>query len=136
MDGLLFMRNKKPAVGLQETKLNIVGAVYIHPSAKVESDAKIGPNVTIAAGVEIAAGARLLNCIILEDVSVKEHAFISHSIIGWGSVVGAWTRVQGTPDNPTIFGAGVVTEAEIIVRNCTVLPHKTLNESCRQQIIL
>ncbi|EME30517.1 mannose-1-phosphate guanylyltransferase [Galdieria sulphuraria] len=136
MDGLLFMRNQKPTVGLQETRLNIVGAVYIHPSAKVESSAKIGPNVTIAAGVEIAAGARLMNCIILEDVSVKEHAFISHSIIGWGSVVGAWTRVQGTPDNPTIFGAGVVTEAEIVVRNCTVLPHKALNESCHQQIIL
>jgi len=136
MDGLLFMRNQKPTVGLQETRLNIVGAVYIHPSAKVESNAKIGPNVTIAAGVEIAAGARLKDCIILEDVNIKEHAFISHSIIGWGSIVDAWTRVQGTAENPTIFGAGVVTEAEIVVRNCTVLPHKTLNESCHQQIIL
>eukprot|EP00871_Galdieria_phlegrea_P004911 jgi/Galph1/5420/GphlegSOOS_G4009.1 len=136
MDSLLFTRNQKPNVNLHEMKLNIVGAVYIHSSAKVESTAKVGPNVTIAAGVEVGAGARLVNCIILEDVVIKDHAVIRHSIVGWGSSVGVWSRVEGTEEHPTIFGAGVSTEAEIIVRQCVVLPHKTLNESCHNQIIL
>jgi mannose-1-phosphate guanylyltransferase len=125
------------AVGVNPGRLTIKGAVYIHPTAKIDPDATLGPNVSIGAGVTVGPGARLKNCIILEDVTVEDHAVIIGSIIGWGSTVGHWTRVQGNDDHkPSIFGAGVSAAAEIIVSGCIVLPHKSLSESCQNQIIL
>lgn len=72
----------------------IVGDVYIHPSAKVHPTTKIGPNVSISANVRIAAGVRLISCIILDDVEIKENAVVLHSIVGWKSSLGKWSRVQ------------------------------------------
>lgn len=39
-------------------------------SAVVE---QIGPNVSISANARIGAGARLISCIILDDVEIKVH---------------------------------------------------------------
>nr|GME03948.1 mannose-1-phosphate guanyltransferase alpha-B-like [Ipomoea batatas] len=72
----------------------ITGDVYIHPSAKVHPTAKIGPNVSISANVRIGAGARLIDCIVLDDVEIKENAVVIHAIIGWKSSIGRWSRVQ------------------------------------------
>ena len=30
----------------------------------------------------------------------QDHSCILHSIIGWHSTVGFWTRVEGTPNDP------------------------------------
>jgi len=46
----------------------IVGLVFIHPTAEIHSEAKIGPNVTIGAHTKIGEGARIINSIILDDV--------------------------------------------------------------------
>jgi mannose-1-phosphate guanylyltransferase len=124
-------------VGVGSDRLTIHGAVFVHPTAKIDPRATIGPNVSIGAGVTVGPGVRLKNCIILEDVTVEDHAVIIGSIIGWGSSVGHWTRVQDNDDNkPSIFGAGVSAQSEIIVSGCIVLPHKSLGESCHNQIIL
>ncbi|OVA14341.1 Bacterial transferase hexapeptide repeat [Macleaya cordata] len=72
----------------------ISGDVYIHPSAKVHPTAKIGPNVSISANARIGAGVRLISCIILDDVEIKENAIVIHSIVGWKSSIGRWSRVQ------------------------------------------
>ncbi|KAM6549920.1 hypothetical protein CsatB_021596 [Cannabis sativa] len=72
----------------------IIGDVYIHPSAKVHPTAKIGPNVSISANVRVGAGVRLISCIILDDVEIKENAVVIHSIVGWKSSLGKWSRVQ------------------------------------------
>ncbi|KAL9689048.1 hypothetical protein QQ045_033477 [Rhodiola kirilowii] len=72
----------------------IIGDVYIHPSAKVHPTAKIGPNVSISANARVGPGARLISCIILDDVEVKENGVVIHSIVGWKSSIGRWSRVQ------------------------------------------
>ncbi|URD73827.1 mannose-1-phosphate guanyltransferase [Musa troglodytarum] len=74
----------------------IIGDVFIHPSAKVHPTAKIGPNVSISANARIGAGVRLISCIILDDVEIKENAVVIHSIVGWKSSIGKWSRVQAS----------------------------------------
>nr|XP_043617221.1 mannose-1-phosphate guanyltransferase alpha [Erigeron canadensis] len=119
----------------------IIGDVYIHPSAKVHPTAKIGPNVSISANARIGAGVRLINCIILDDVEIKENAVVIHSIVGWKCSIGRWSRVQAEGDHNaklgvTILGEAVNVEDEVVVINCIVLPNKTLNVSVQHEIIL
>lgn len=119
----------------------IVGNVYIHPSAKVHPTAKIGPNVSVSANARIGAGVRLIGCIVLDDVEIKENSIVMHSIVGWKSSIGRWSRVQGEGNYASklgiaILGEGVTVEDEVVVVNCIVLPHKTLNVSVQEEIIL
>ncbi|KAL8529753.1 hypothetical protein ACS0TY_006982 [Phlomoides rotata] len=119
----------------------ISGDVYIHPSAKVHPTSKIGPNVSISANARIGAGVRLVNCIILDDVEVKENAVVIHAIVGWKSSIARWSRVQGSGDHNaklgvTILGESVTVEDEVVVINSIVLPNKTLNVSVQEEIIL
>ncbi|KAJ7526886.1 hypothetical protein O6H91_16G027200 [Diphasiastrum complanatum] len=119
----------------------IVGDVFVHPSAKTHPTAKIGPNVSISANARIGPGVRLVNCIILDDVEVKENAIIMNSIVGWKSSVGRWARVQGGGDYKaklgiTILGEDVTVEDEVVIINSVVLSHKTLSQSVQEEIIL
>ncbi|ONL94569.1 Mannose-1-phosphate guanylyltransferase 1 [Zea mays] len=119
----------------------IVGDVYIHPSAKVHPTSKIGPNVSISANARVGAGARLINCIILDGVEIMENAVVIHSIVGWKSSIGKWSRVQGEGDQNaklgiTILGEAVDVEDEVVIVNSIVLPNKTLNVSVQEEIIL
>ncbi|KAH6797414.1 ADP-glucose pyrophosphorylase family protein [Perilla frutescens var. hirtella] len=129
------------ASGDGSKKATISGDVYIHPSAKVHPTAKIGPNVSISANARIGAGARLVSCIILDDVEIQENAVIIHAIVGWKCLIGRWSRVQASGDysaklGVTILGESVAVEDEVVVTNCIVLPHKTLNLSVQEEIIL
>ncbi|GLD97613.1 hypothetical protein PINS_up006303 [Pythium insidiosum] len=130
----------------------IEGNVVIDPSAQVHPSAKLGPNVCIAAGVTIGPGVRVAHSIILEGVTIKDHACVLFSIIGWNSIIGQWSRVEGEPPNAsqirvksaesalvrdvTIFGVSVVANPEVIIRNCVVLPHKALTQSYHDEILL
>ncbi|KAL0377477.1 UNVERIFIED_CONTAM: Mannose-1-phosphate guanyltransferase alpha [Sesamum radiatum] len=119
----------------------VVGDVYIHPSAKVHPTAKIGPNVSISANVRVSAGVRLMNCIVLDDVEIKENAVVMHAIVGWKSSLGRWSRVQADGDynsklGITILGESVTVEDEVVVINSIVLPNKMLNVSVQEEIIL
>ncbi|KAJ9135231.1 hypothetical protein P3X46_032439 [Hevea brasiliensis] len=120
---------------------SIIGDVYVHPSAKVHPTAKIGPNVSISANVRVGAGVRLISCIILDDVEIQENAVVMHSIIGWKSSLGRWSRVQADGDynsklGITILGEAVTVEDEVVVTNCIVLPNKIINGSVQEEIIL
>ncbi|KAL2936086.1 Mannose-1-phosphate guanyltransferase alpha [Bienertia sinuspersici] len=119
----------------------IVGDVYIHPSAKIHPSSKIGPNVSISANARVGAGARLINCIVLDDVEIKENAVVIHSIVGWKSSIGKWSRVQAEGEynaklGITILGESVTVEDEVVVIKSIVLPNKTLNVSVQEEIIL
>ncbi|THU62155.1 hypothetical protein C4D60_Mb01t02150 [Musa balbisiana] len=117
----------------------IIGDVFIHPSAKVHPTAKIGPNVSISANARIGAGVRLISCIILDDVEIKENAVVIHSIVGWKSSIGKWSRAEGDYNAKlgiTILGEAVAVEDEVVVVNSIVLPNKTLNVSFQDEIIL
>ncbi|CAL5374794.1 unnamed protein product [Camellia sinensis] len=120
---------------------SIIGDVYIHPSAKVHPTAKIGPNVSISANARIGPGVRLISCIILDDVEIKENAVVMHAIVGWKSSIGRWSRVQAGGDHNaklgiTILGEAVTVEDEVVVINSIVLPNKTLNISVQEEILL
>lgn len=122
----------------------LVGVNIIEPTARIHPTAKIGPNVSIGAEAVIGPGVRISDAIILEGCELGDNCFVKDAIIGWNSVVGPWTRIEGTPssdhtrseDRTSIVGAGCSIAGELIVRNCIVLPHKELNESVKDRIIL
>ncbi|XP_065877819.1 uncharacterized protein [Euphorbia lathyris] len=129
------------SIGDGTRSATIVGDVYIHPSAKVHPTAKLGPNVSISANVRIGPGVRLISCIILDDVEIQENAVVINSIIGWKSSIGRWSRIQADGDyntklGITILGDAVTVEDEVVVTNCIVLPHKTINSGEQDEIIL
>lgn len=144
-----------------ESGPTIIGDVIIHPTAKVDPTAVLGPNVTISAGVVIGGGVRIRESIVLEQATIHEHCCILYAIVGWNTVVGAYVRIEGTPVDPdpnkpfakidckslfndegqlnpsiTILGSNVVVPPEVIIYNTIVLPHKALNASFKNQIIL
>lgn len=120
----------------------------------------LGPNVSIGEGVTIGEGVRLRESIVLHGATLQEHTCVLHSIVGWGSTVGRWARVEGTPNDPnpndprahmdseslfkdgkllpaiTILGCRVRIPAEVLILNSIVLPHKELSRSFTNQIIL
>lgn len=126
----------------------IVGNVIVHPTAEIHPSARIGPDVSIGANVKIGKGVRIAHSIILDGSEIKDRAAILYSILGWESTVGQWTRVEGIPNYTpflynqekrqgiTIFGKGAGANREIIVRNCIVMPHKTLDHSHFNEILL
>lgn len=122
---------------------NILPPVFIHPSASVDPTAKLGPHVSIGPRAQIGAGVRVKESIVLEDAEIKHDACVLYSIIGWNSKVGAWARVEGTPQpvadhstsiikngvkvqSVTILGKECGVGDEVRVQNCVCLPNKTL----------
>ncbi|KAG7282933.1 hypothetical protein CRUP_018433, partial [Coryphaenoides rupestris] len=89
-----------------------------------------------------------------------DHCCVLNCIVGWDSSIGKWARVEGTPSDPnpndpyakidsetlfrdskltpsiTILGCNVTIPSEVIILNSIVLPHKDLNRSFKNQIIL
>src|SRR5690348_1917100 len=74
----------------------IVGNVMIDTTAQIHPTAKIGPNVSIGKHVVIGAGVRVKQAMILDNVEIKDRACVLYSIIGWGSTIGQWSRVEGS----------------------------------------
>ncbi|XP_065096181.1 mannose-1-phosphate guanylyltransferase regulatory subunit alpha-B [Paramisgurnus dabryanus] len=144
----------------QDSGPKIIGDVFIHPTANIDPSAVLGPNVSIGKGVTIGGGVRVRESIILHGAVLQDHCCVLNSIVGWDSTVGKWARVEGTPSDPnpndpyakidsetlfrdggltpsiTILGCNVNIPSEVIIRNSIVLPHKDLNRSFKNQIIL
>lgn len=145
----------------QQASCTIIPDVYIHPRATVHPTAVLGPNVSIGAGVNVGPGVRIRESIILENAVIEDHTLVLHSVVGRGSTVGQWARVEGTPSDPdpnkpfakmenpplfnndgrlnpsiTILGCSVVVPSESIVLNSIVLPNKKLTRNFKNEIIL
>lgn len=122
---------------------------------------QLGPNVSIGPNAKISAGVRIRESIVLEDAQIQAHSMVLHSIIGRGSIIGEWSRVEGTPcdpnpnkpfakmENPPLFningklnpsvsilGTSVHLAPEKILLNSIVLPHKELTKNFKNEIIL
>ena len=135
--------------------------MFIHSTAVVEASAVLGPNVSIGPGARVEAGARVRESIVLGHATIGENSLVLYTVIGWESTVGAWSRVEGTPEDPnpnkpfakmennplfntagqlnpsiTILGSKVIVPSEVILLNSIVLPHKELGGSYKNQIIL
>lgn len=144
-----------------KTVCHIIGDVYIHPTATVHPSAVLGPNVSIGMDTVIGSGVRIKESIVLANAHVQAHTIILNSIIGKGSFVGEWARIEGTlcdpnPDKPfakmenlplfnvngklnpsiTILGTSVILTSEKILLNSIVLPHKILTRNFKNEIIL
>ncbi|CAL4134090.1 unnamed protein product [Meganyctiphanes norvegica] len=158
----LYHKERKERLAENGTdKPTIMGDVFIHPTATVDSTAVLGPNVSIGKNAVIGAGVRIRESIILGNSTIQEHSCILYSVVGWNSTVGSWTRLEGTPCDPnpnkpfakmdnvplfntegklnpsiTILGCNVSVPSEIIVLNSIVLPHKDLPRSYKNEIIL
>lgn len=157
---LALYHNKHPD-RLAQKGGTLIGDVYIHSSAKIHPSATIGPNVSIGKNVIIGKGVRVKESIVLDGATLQDHSCILYSIIGWNSIVGEWSRVEGTPCGPnpnmpfakleskplfhhdgrlnpsiTILGCNVQVPNEVIIMNSIVLPHKELRGSYKNQIIL
>lgn len=135
--------------------------VLIDKSASIHPTAVLGPNVSIGPGVTVGSGVRIRESIVLTDATIEDHSLVLHSIIGRGSRVGRWARVEGTPSDPdpnkpfakmenpplfntegklnpsiTILGCSVSVPSETILLNSIVLPNKELARSIKNEIIL
>lgn len=138
---------------LAKPSANIVPPVYIHPTAEIHPTAKLGPNVSIGPRAVIGAGARVKETVVLEDCEIKHDACVLYSIIGWGSRVGAWARVEGTPtpvgshstsivkngvkvQSITILGKDCGVGDEVRVQNCVCLPYKELKRDVANEVIM
>lgn len=103
----------------------IRGDVIVDPTARIGAGCSIGPNVSIGKACVIGDGVRLSNCVLLHRVTVNNYARVSDSIVGWGSSVGSWARV----DNKAVIGEDVVIKDEVYMNGAIVLPHKEIKES-------
>ncbi|CAH0551582.1 unnamed protein product [Brassicogethes aeneus] len=155
------LTNPQGAGDISKFNCTIYPDVHIHPSAVIHPTAVLGPNVSIGQGVTIKSGVRIRESIILQDATIEEHSLVLHSIIGRGSHVGRWARVEGTPSDPdpnkpfakmenpplfnndgrlnpsiTILGCSVSVPSETILLNSIVLPNKELSRSIKNEIIL
>ncbi|XP_046608631.1 mannose-1-phosphate guanyltransferase alpha-A [Neodiprion virginianus] len=160
---LALYRQSQPArlCAAVHGKCHIIGDVYIHPTATVHPTAVLGPNVSVGANAMVGPGVRIRESIVLAEAQIQAHSIILHSIVGRGSRVGEWARVEGTPCDPnpdkpfakmenpplfntngklnpsiTILGTCVSLTAEKILLNSVVLPHKNLTRSFKNEIIL
>ncbi|WAR09910.1 GMPAB-like protein [Mya arenaria] len=105
-------------------KPQVIGDVYIHPSAQVDETAVLGPNVTISKNCVLGEGVRVRESVILEGAVLQDHCCILDSIIGWNTQIGNWTR------------SDVQVPSEVIILNSIVLPNKELSGCYKNQIIL
>jgi len=131
----------------------ILPPVFIHPTAKVDPTAKLGPNVSIGPRANIGPGVRIKESIVLEDAEIKHDACVLYSIVGWGSKIGAWSRVEGSPlpvtshttsvvkngvkvQSITILGKECAVGEEVKIQNCVCLPYKELKRDLTNEIIM
>mmetsp|Transcript_8414 Transcript_8414/g.25281 ORF Transcript_8414/g.25281 Transcript_8414/m.25281 type:complete len:372 (+) Transcript_8414:257-1372(+) len=101
------------------------GNVIVEEDAVIGKDCKIGPNVSIGKGCKIGDGVRLVNCVLLHRVEVKNYARVADSIVGWSSKLGSWSRLE----NKSVIGEDVTVRDEVLLHGAIVLPHKELKES-------
>ncbi|KAK9814845.1 hypothetical protein WJX72_012522 [[Myrmecia] bisecta] len=101
------------------------GNNIVHPTATIGQDCKIGPNVSIGAGCELGNGVRISNSVLLHRVKVKNFARCADSIVGWGSTLGRWSRIE----NKTVIGEDVHVKDEVFLNGSIILPHKEIKES-------
>uniref|UniRef100_A0A8C0S1I4 GDP-mannose pyrophosphorylase A n=1 Tax=Canis lupus familiaris TaxID=9615 RepID=A0A8C0S1I4_CANLF len=104
----------------------IRGNVYIHPTAKVAPSAVLGPNVSIGEGVTVGEGVRLRESIVLHGATLQEHTCVLHTIVGWGSTVGRWARVEGTPNDPNPNDPRAHMDSESLFKDGKLLPAITI----------
>ncbi|CAD5226793.1 unnamed protein product [Bursaphelenchus xylophilus] len=108
------------------------GAVLVDKTARIGNGCSIGPNVVIGANVVIEDGVRIINSTVLSDTVIREHSFVSNSIIGRQCSIGRWVRIEST----SVIGDDVVVKDELYLNGAQVLPHKSIAENVPESTII
>jgi mannose-1-phosphate guanylyltransferase len=108
----------------QDGNENTKNKVLIHESAKIGKDCQIGPNVIIGENVVIGDGCRLERCTIFEKSTIGSYSYVKDSIIGWGAILGKWTRIE----NNSVLGSDVFIKPTIYINGGIILPNKEMGE--------
>lgn len=109
---------KRAADKLSKESFVYGGNVLIDPSATVGKNCRIGPNVVIGPNVRIGDGVRLQRCVLLDGSTVKDHAWVKSSIIGWHSTLGRWSRLE----NICVLGDDVTVKDEVYIVSPSLRP--------------
>lgn len=64
--------------------------------------------------------------LILHHPVWQEHTCVLHSIVGWGSTVGRWARVEGTPNDPNPNDPRARMDSESLFKDGKLLPAITI----------
>jgi len=104
---------------------NIKGNVLIHESASIGDGCVIGPDVVIGEGAVVGSGVRLQRCTLMQNLAIKDHAFVKNSIVGWSSTIGSWARVEGS----SVIGEDVQVGDGVALNGTIILPHKGVKEN-------
>lgn len=75
---------------------------------------------------------RIERSVLMKGARVQQNTYIADSLLGWGSVVGNWVRVE----NVTVLGEEVQLDDEIYVNGGLVLPHKRISSSVTEPKII
>lgn len=126
------LASKHPEALAQGEEFVHTGHVLVHPTAQVAPSAKLGPAVTVGPNAVIGEGARVSRSVIMADANVKPHAHVRQSIVGWGSTVGRWARIE----NVTVLGDDVQVKDEVYVNGGRVLPHKSISANVEKPEII
>ncbi|RYE18028.1 MAG: hypothetical protein EOP45_14760 [Sphingobacteriaceae bacterium] len=117
--------------GLELYMKDIPFNAVISSSAMIGEGCFIGPNVSIGDHVTIGEGTKISNTAVLPGASIGSHTLVKNSIIGWNSCIGNWVSVS-----ESFLGEDVTVEHELCLTKCTILPHKTIQDSIEGRIIL
>lgn len=104
---------------------NFIGNVMVDPSAVIGKNCLIGPNVVIGPGCVIEEGVRLSRTTLLKNVTIRSNSWLHSCIVGWGSTIGRWCRIEGI----TVLGEDVQVKDEKYINGGLILPHKGISAS-------
>jgi mannose-1-phosphate guanylyltransferase len=121
---LAALRRRAPAE-LAPAAPGIRGNVLIDATATVGAGCVLGPDVVVGPGCVIEDGVRIARATLLRGTRVCSHALVSGAIIGWGSTLGRWSRVE----NGAVLGEDVQLADEKCINGAIILPHKGIKES-------
>lgn len=123
---------KKGDASLAKDEKHIKGNVLVDPTATIGEGALVGPNVVLGPNVVVGNGARIQDSVVMANSTIKDHAWVKKTIVGWNSTVGKWARLEGV----TVLGDDVEIKDEIYVNGAKVLPHKCVSSNVEKESII
>ncbi|KAM0688244.1 hypothetical protein COBT_000504 [Conglomerata obtusa] len=94
----------------------------IDKSVQIGTGSVIGPNVVIGKNVKIGKFVKLKECTIFDNVIIGDASYISKSLVGWGSQIGKWVRI----DDISVLGSKVFIDNFLLIRNAKIMPGKRI----------
>lgn len=65
-------------------------------------------------------------------LQIKNYARVADSIVGWGSKLGTWSRLE----NHSVIGEDVFVRDEVLLNGAIVLPHKVRSAASQIRAVI